>query len=106
MQPNPYLIHPAVIVDKKQEPTDIVTFRLEFTDPTHQASFRFEAGQFNMLYEFGVGEVAISIGSDPDAPEFLDHTIRIVGRVTQVLGSYCNLIQIWLIGHVEHTRNP
>ncbi|MEE8126518.1 MAG: hypothetical protein V3U07_03395 [Nitrospirales bacterium] len=44
MQPNPYLIHPAVIVDKKQESTDIVTFRLEFTDPTHQASFRFEAG--------------------------------------------------------------
>ncbi|MEE8126519.1 MAG: hypothetical protein V3U07_03390 [Nitrospirales bacterium] len=44
-----------------------------------------------MLYEFGVGEVAISIGSDPDAPEFLDHTIRIVGRVTQVLGRYCQL---------------
>ena len=87
MQTNPYLIHPAAIVDKKQESTDIVTFRLEFTDPKHKASFRFEAGQFNMLYEFGVGEVAISIVSDPDEPEFLDHTIRIVGRVTEILGT-------------------
>lgn len=29
-----------------------------------------------MLYVFGVGEVAISIVSDPDEPEFLDHTIE------------------------------
>ena len=53
-----------MIVDKKQESTDIVTFRLEFTDPTHKASFRFEAGLFNMLYVFGAGKVAISIVSD------------------------------------------
>ena len=39
-----------------------------------------------MLYAFGVGEVAISIVSDPDEPDFLDHTIRIVGRTTQVIG--------------------
>ena len=86
MARNPYLIQPAIIVDKKQESTDIVTFRLQLTDPAHQETFQFEAGQFNMLYVFGVGEVAISIVSDPDEPEFLDHTIRIVGRVTQVLG--------------------
>ncbi|MCA9457917.1 MAG: hypothetical protein KC587_14725, partial [Nitrospira sp.] len=84
---NPYLIHPAVIVDRKQESTDIVTFRLQLTDPDHRKSFRFEAGQFNMLYVFGVGEVAISIVSDPGEPEFLDHTIRVVGRITQVLGA-------------------
>ncbi|MDH3505152.1 MAG: FAD-binding oxidoreductase, partial [Nitrospirota bacterium] len=87
MTHNPYLIHPAVIVDKKQESTDIVTFRLQLSDPIHQKSFRFEAGQFNMLYVFGVGEVAISIVSDPDEPEFLDHTIRVVGRITRVLGT-------------------
>ncbi len=87
MTHNPYLIQPAMIVDKKQESTDIVTFRLQLTDPTSQKTFRFEAGQFNMLYVFGVGEVAISIVSDPDEPGFLDHTIRIVGRVTQVLGN-------------------
>jgi NAD(P)H-flavin reductase len=87
MTHNPYLIHPAMIVERKQESTDILTFRLQLTDPAHQEAFRFEAGQFNMLYVFGVGEVAISIVSDPDKPDFLDHTIRIVGRVTQVLGN-------------------
>ncbi len=87
MTHNPYLIHPASIVDKKQESTDIVTFRLELTDPAHRESIRFKAGQFNMLYVFGVGEVAISIVSDPDEPGFLDHTIRVVGRITQVLGT-------------------
>ncbi len=87
MTPNPYLIHPAEIVDKKQESSDIVTFRLQFSDPEYRKSFRFEAGQFNMLYVFGIGEVAISIVSDPDEPEFLDHTIRIVGRVTEILGA-------------------
>jgi NAD(P)H-flavin reductase len=87
MTHNPYLIHPATIVDKKQESTDIVTFRLQLKDPQQQKQFCFQAGQFNMLYVFGVGEVAISIVSDPDEPQFLDHTIRIVGRVTQVLGT-------------------
>ncbi|MEE9232483.1 MAG: hypothetical protein V3U07_03410 [Nitrospirales bacterium] len=51
-------------MDKKQESTDIVPFRLEFTDPAHQEAFRFEAGLFNMLYVFGAGKVAISIVSD------------------------------------------
>ena len=31
--------------------------------------FRFAPGQFNMLYVFGVGEVAISISGDPARPE-------------------------------------
>ncbi len=86
MTHNSYLIQPAMIVERKQESTDIVTLRMQLTDPAFQKSFRFEAGQFNMLYMLG-GEVAISIVSDPDELEFLDHTIWIVGRVTQVLGN-------------------
>ena len=86
MAHNPYLIHPAEIVEKKQESPTIATFRLRLTDPATRESFRFKAGQFNMLYVFGVGEVAISIVSDPEEPGFLDHTIRIVGRVTNTLG--------------------
>lgn len=39
-----------------------------------------------MLHVFGVGEVAISIVSDPGEPQFLDHTIGVVGQVTQILG--------------------
>ncbi len=83
---NPYLIYPAAIVDKTQESADIVSLRLRLDDPDIRRQFRFQAGQFNMLYVFGVGEVAISIVSDPDEPQFLDHTIRVVGRVTNVIG--------------------
>ena len=86
MTHNPYLIHPATIVERKQESTDIVTFRLQLSDPALQEAFRFEAGQFNMLYVFGVGEVAIFIVSDPDEPEFLDLTIE------------RNLSQLWNVG--------
>ena len=74
-------------MDRKQESIDIVTFRLQLSNSIHQKTFRFEAGQFNMLYVFGVGEIAISIVSDPDEPGYLDHTIRIVGRVTQIVGN-------------------
>jgi len=47
--------------------------------------YAFEPGQFNMLYLFGVGEVAISISSDPAHPDRLGHTIRAVGRVTNAM---------------------
>ncbi len=83
---NPYLIHPATIVEKIREAEDIHTYRLRLNDEDARRNFRFTAGQFNMVYLFGVGEVAISIVSDPDEPESLDHTIRAVGRVTSALG--------------------
>jgi NAD(P)H-flavin reductase len=44
--------------------------------------YSFAPGQFNMLYRFGIGEIPISISSDPSHPERLGHTIRFVGRVT------------------------
>jgi NAD(P)H-flavin reductase len=83
---NPYLIHPATIVEKIQEAEDIHTYRLRLDDEATRRNFRFSAGQFNMVYLFGVGEVAISIVSDPDEPERLDHTVRVVGRVTSAIG--------------------
>ena len=38
-----------------------------------------------MLYLYGIGEVAISISSDPAKSAYLSHTIRAVGRVTKAL---------------------
>ncbi len=38
-----------------------------------------------MVYSFGTGEVPISIVSDPDDPDLLDHTVRVVGNVTAAL---------------------
>ncbi|MBX3306063.1 MAG: FAD/NAD(P)-binding protein [Nitrospira sp.] len=82
---NPYLIHPATIMEKIREADSIHTYRLRLNDEETRRNFRFAAGQFNMVYLFGVGEVAISIVSDPEEPERLDHTIRSVGRVTSAI---------------------
>ncbi len=82
---NPYQVYAAQIVDKTQEAPDIYTYRLRLVDPQVRHAYRFDGGQFNMVSMFGVGEVAISIVSDPDEPSLLDHTIRIVGRVTRAI---------------------
>lgn len=71
---------PARILAREQESPDIFTLRLAYADGAPPP--RFTPGQFNMVYLFGVGEVPISIASDPDEPAYLDHTIRVVGRVT------------------------
>lgn len=59
------------------------TITLELDDS--QASSAFAPGQFNMLYLFGTGEVAISISGPPARPQTLVHTIRGVGSVTAPL---------------------
>jgi NAD(P)H-flavin reductase len=58
------------------------TFTLDLTPP---AEFTFAPGQFNMLYVFGVGEVPISISSDPAEKSAIQHTTRMVGTVTSAL---------------------
>lgn len=80
--PNPYLPAIAEVVERIEESHEIVTLRLRLRDPQAHSTYRFEPGQFNMLYLFGVGEVPISISSDPDQTDTIDHTIRAVGRVT------------------------
>lgn len=61
------------------------TFTLEIIPDDPKKGFAFAAGQFNMLYVFGVGEVPISISGDPTKPSVLIHTIRSVGSVTAAL---------------------
>lgn len=53
-------------------------------DPPPGRDGRFEPGQFNMLYAFGIGEVPISFSGDPAAGEAL-HTVRAVGAVSRAL---------------------
>jgi len=80
---SPYQPHEAVVLERIQEGPDLFTLRLQFTDPKIQDAYTFEPGQFNMLYLYGVGEIAISIVSDPEFEQVIDHTIRVVGRVTR-----------------------
>lgn len=82
---NPYRPYEAEVLQRIQESSSIFTLRLRLTDPKAQAAYRFKPGQFNMLYLYGVGEVPISIVSDPEDERPLDHAIRMLGRVTQGL---------------------
>jgi len=87
---NPHLPMIATVISRVQETSDIFTLKLSVQKEPHQNSepvcFKFSPGQFNMLYLYGVGEVAISIVSDPEESGGIAHTIRAVGRVTNGLG--------------------
>jgi NAD(P)H-flavin reductase len=95
----PYASQPARVTARRVETEGIYTFTLELVDPVARRNYRFRAGQFNMLYAFGVGEVPISIVSDPDEPHALEHTIRLAGRVTGVMTR-------WKPGDVVGVRGP
>ncbi|MBU1191051.1 MAG: FAD/NAD(P)-binding protein [Gammaproteobacteria bacterium] len=73
----------AEIIRRTQESPSVFTLGLRLCDPAQHSAYRFMPGQFNMLYLYGVGEIPISIVSDPDRDDELEHTIRVVGRVTR-----------------------
>jgi NAD(P)H-flavin reductase len=73
----------AKIIDRIQESPTIFTLRLELQSQLQREHYGFAPGQFNMVYLYGVGEVPISIVSDPVDDSIIDHTIRAVGRVTR-----------------------
>ncbi|MFZ5981547.1 MAG: FAD/NAD(P)-binding protein [Candidatus Zixiibacteriota bacterium] len=79
---DPMLSNPFTIKRVIKESFD--TFSLEL-DPAHENGYNFAPGQFNMLYVYGVGEVPISISSDPTKPKTLIHTTREVGTVTRAM---------------------
>lgn len=76
--PDPWRPRPVRVTRVRRETNDVFTLAVDAPE------FAFAPGQFNMLYAFGVGEVAISICADPDAGP-LEHTIREVGTVTRAL---------------------
>ena len=81
MDTDPHFPRAAIIRDRIQEAPTVFTLRLEPEGDT-SVPFRFTPGQFNMVGVMGLGEVPLSIVSDPSDLDFFDHTVRIVGRVT------------------------
>src|SRR5688500_1417649 len=71
------------VADRRQETADTWTLELEPVD--RAGDFAFLPGQFNMMYAFGAGEIAISISGDPRTPARLVHTVRDVGPVSGAL---------------------
>jgi NAD(P)H-flavin reductase len=80
---NPWLSQTAVIRAIRPEIEQVATYQVELVDREANASYRFQPGQFNMLYLPGAGEIAISVSSGYDG--VLEHTIRQVGNVTRFL---------------------
>jgi NAD(P)H-flavin reductase len=67
-----------------EDAADTFTFWSTIDDPDARDAFSFAPGQISMVGIFGIGEVPISISSDPARPMQLAHTIRACGRVTNV----------------------
>jgi NAD(P)H-flavin reductase len=68
------------------EAEGVTTLALRFTDPDLQQRYRWEPGQFNMLYVPGYGEAAISMSSDVESADgMVIHTVRSVGSVTKAI---------------------
>jgi NAD(P)H-flavin reductase len=88
MVPSPFRLRRV-----RRETRDTLTLELEPADSAD--GFLFAAGQFNMVYAFGVGEVPISISGSPARPETLVHTVRSVGTVTRAI---CKLGKGGLLG--------
>lgn len=78
-----YIPHEAIITKFIQNKPDIFTLELQFTDPEIANNYSFRPGQFNMVYLYGVGEVAVSIvGSKNSGRGSFSHIIQAVGRIT------------------------
>jgi NAD(P)H-flavin reductase len=79
---------PAIFRVEKYRKETHDTYTLELKPASGTGEHRFGAGQFNMLYKFGVGEAAISISGDPTSPNPLIHTIRAVGTATKAMSKF------------------
>ncbi len=73
---------PFVVRERERETADTWTLVLEALDGEGPA---IAAGQFVMVYVFGVGEVPISVSGPPDRPGPVVLTVRAVGAVTQAI---------------------
>ncbi len=77
----------------RRETQDTRTLHLTPVDAPPAGGFA--AGQFNMVYVFGVGEVPMSITGSPTRAEMLVHTTRGVGAVSQAI---CRLRRGQMVG--------
>ncbi len=79
----PMLPAPYRIVARRQDAADVFTWTVE---PLGEQVATFLPGQFNMLYAYSIGEVPVSISSDPAGGPLL-HTLRAVGSVTRPMAA-------------------
>lgn len=78
---------PVRIEDVITETDDTSTFRLCFEDKAQADGFAFKPGQFCILSVLGEGEAPFCIASAPSCRDFLEVTVRKVGKVTRAIHS-------------------
>ena len=78
----PYLMRIEEITD---ETPDVRTYKLKFKDPKVAADFNFAAGQFGEYSVFGEGESTFCIASPPTRRDYIECSVKSVGKVTQAL---------------------
>lgn len=76
---------PSLYRIQRVSPETDDTFTLHLLPGHNATELPFAPGQFNMLYVFGVGEVPLSISSNPSDLPLLQHTTRAVGTVTKAM---------------------
>ncbi len=96
---NPWLAHAVRIAAIRAETVGVATYDLVFEDQAVADAYRFQPGQFNMLYLPGLGEIAISVSGDPAERGLVPHTIREAGNVTRTLAQLA-------VGSVIGLRGP
>jgi sulfite reductase subunit B len=95
---NEYIPHPAVIQSIQKEGCDTKTFRVAFEDKSLTERFTYQPGQFMQISILGLGEAPISIASSPKQREFLEFTIRAMGRLTHTIHKLNPQDRIYLRG--------
>lgn len=78
---------PVRVEEVIRETEDTSTFRVCFEDKNRADNFSFKPGQFCMVSVFGEGEAPFCIASPPSCKEFVEITVRKVGKVTRAIHS-------------------
>lgn len=81
---DPFIPHPYRVMRAKRETSDMITLDIV---PLNGTVAPAAPGQFNMLYAFGVGEIAISMSGDPADTSKYVHTVRSVGAVSAAIAA-------------------
>ncbi len=91
--------HLVRIATARDETHDVRTLRLEFLEPEVARQFRWEPGQFGEFSVFGAGEAVFTLANAPTRPDYIECTMRAIGKVT---GAFRGLS----VGQVLGFRGP
>jgi len=83
-RPDPMAPRFLTVSRRIRETADVATLDIALDDADARA-LACLPGQFNVLYAFGVGEIPVSVSSDPSIGDRVTHTIRAVGAVSKAL---------------------